>query len=269
MSTLARRSALVIVPVVGLAVAFLAPEPKAQATPPVPAAVGSNPGLPAPFTIPVFPPAPPLAATAPKHRPRDEGSGCGKTFHTPFDGKLALRAAYRTARPKVYQFCPSWSGFGNVRGGHKNHGGIDISAPTGTAVRAGVDGQLTYARDPGGYGTFARVRFAHPKRAKDGTCGGAGEVEIIYAHLQPEGIKVGAPPRHVRVGEIIGKVGCSGNAKGMCSPSPESHLHVTVQRTEGGKSRLDPVAFLGWNVHKPDDSERAGDVISCGSSPPP
>lgn len=235
---------------------------------------------PSPFPAPLgsMPPAPPLsmraplAAPAPRqhvpHVSRDEGSGCGKSFRAPFDGSLALRSAYRSARPHSYMFCPTWSSFGPVRGGHRFHGGIDVSAPTGTPVRAATDGTLTYARDPGGYGLFARVRFPHPKRGRDGTCSGSGEVEIIYAHLQEDSGKVSAPARHVRAGEIVGKVGCTGNAKGMCSPSPESHLHVTVQRTDGARARIDPPAFLGWHVRTPEDGDKAAEWAACGGGAP-
>ena len=87
-------------------------------------------------------------------------------FVTPFDGRLALRSAYRGARPQSFQHCPQWSGFGPVRGG-RGHGGIDIAQSTGTAVRSAVSGQLVYARDPGGYGLFARVHFTRPRRARD------------------------------------------------------------------------------------------------------
>ncbi len=269
MSPLTRRAAVVSLAAVSLGLAFLLPEPKARATPPEAAEVAGSAVAPAfPFSWPLLPPAPPLAATAPRPAPparaHDDGGGCGRNFHTPFEGRLALRSAYRTAEPKVYQFCPSWSGFGKVRG-HRNHGGVDISAKTGTPVRAGVDGELVYLRDPHGYGSYARIRFSHPRRTRDGGCGPAGEAYLIYAHLLPESVKVGAPPRHVRVGEIIGKVGCSGNARGMCSPSPESHLHVTVQRADGARERVEPVSFLGWSVHSPEAAERGDELLACNA----
>lgn len=93
-------------------------------------------------------------------------------------------------------------------------------------------------------------------------------MEIIYAHLQEDSGKVSAPARHVRAGEIIGKVGCTGNTKGMCSPSPESHLHVTVQRTDGARARINPPAFLGWHVRTPEDGDKAADWAACGGGAP-
>lgn len=210
---------------------------------------------------------PPLSIPTPREEPRppakaqDEGSGCGRSFHTPFEGRLARRAAYRGGKPKAFMYCPSWSGFGTVRG-HRFHGGVDVSAPTGTAVRAATAGTLSYAHDPGGYGLFARLRFPHPKRDKSGACEGSSEVEIVYAHLAEGSQKGTKTSRQVHAGEVIGHVGCTGNARGMCSPSPESHLHVTVQRADGDRRKLDPVAFFGWAVG---DGERGAEWTSCGA----
>ena len=226
--------------VVGAAVAMIGSR-DAEATPPkslrvetpLPTPPPGSPGDPMPTPPPLSAPAPREETHAPPPS-RDEGTACGRTFHPPFDGHLARRAAYRGARPKAFMYCPSWSGFGTVRGGHRFHGGVDVAAPTGTAVRAATSGTLTYAHDPGGYGLFARVRFAHPKRSQ-GTCEGTMDVEILYAHLAEGSQKGAKTPRQVRAGDVIGHVGCTGNARGMCSPSPESHLHVTVQRADGDR----------------------------------
>ncbi|MCC6644783.1 MAG: peptidoglycan DD-metalloendopeptidase family protein [Polyangiaceae bacterium] len=240
-----------------VAVAVIVPT-FAEATPPKalrapePAASTAQPQAPVPMSK--------ITAAAPRPRNPDEGSGCGRSFHPPVDGKLALRGAYRTGRAKSYKFCPTWSGFGHVRG--RFHGGIDVSATTGTPVRAGTDGTLTYGNNPGGFGKYARLSFQHPKRGRDGTCHGSTELEIIYAHLLDESVKIGAPPRHVRAGEVVGRVGCTGNARGMCSPSPESHVHVTVQRPDA-RGRIDPLAFFGWQVHRPDEGDKASEWASC------
>lgn len=187
-------------------------------------------------------------------------AACGKHFVSPFEGSLTLRSAYRGGQSSGYQFCPQWSTFGPVRGAHRNHWGIDISAPTGTSVRAAADGHVTYAREAGGYGLFARLRFSTATRGKSGTCAGSEEHEIIYAHLVDDG-KTSTSSRQVRAGEVIGRVGCTGNARGMCSPSLESHLHVTVQRSNT-RAKLDPTTFLGWHVSVPTD--RPADWSACG-----
>jgi murein DD-endopeptidase MepM/ murein hydrolase activator NlpD len=185
-----------------------------------------------------------LPAALPRLAPAPASEGCGRHYQLPFDGGLSLRSAYK--RGDSFAFCPQHSAFGHVRGG-RNHWGLDISSPTGTAVHAAVDGQLTYARNPGGYGFYAKLRFVAPVHRRNGACGPGEEHEILYAHLVDDSSRVGAS-RAVRAGEIIGHVGCSGNAQGMCSPSPESHLHVTVQRHG---THIEPGAFLGWSVGMP------------------
>jgi murein DD-endopeptidase MepM/ murein hydrolase activator NlpD len=179
-------------------------------------------------------------------------TSCGGRYLQPFDGKLHFRGAYRSPRPSSYMYCPGWSTFGHVRG--RFHGGVDISAPTGTPVRAASDGMLSYGRDPGGFGLFARVRVQEARRKRDGSCGAREEIDLVYAHLQDDVRGITSVSRPVRAGEIIGRVGCTGNAKGMCSPSPESHLHVTVQRAKNARDRMDPAAFLGWGIAHADQS---------------
>jgi murein DD-endopeptidase MepM/ murein hydrolase activator NlpD len=192
-------------------------------------------------------PAPVLAAPAP---PRSEPSParCG-TFRHPVDGALTLRTAYRGPGKNNFKFCPKWSSFGPVRG--RVHGGVDISATTGSLIFAAADGTVEYAHDPGGYGFFARLKFREEKPGAGGCTPGA-EVSIIYAHLLDDP-KTPHPSRVVKAGDIVGRVGCSGNAKGMCSPSPESHVHVTVERGPG-RQRIDPGSYLGWSVHVPEQA---------------
>jgi len=184
-------------------------------------------------------------------------------FVLPFEGPLHFRSAYRAPRAAAaYRSCPSWSTFGTVRSGSRFHGGVDISAPTGTPLRAAADGILTYARDPGGYGLFARIDIDVPKRSDDGTCTSqTTTVQVIYGHLLDDDRRLNMAPKTVRAGDLIGRVGCSGNARGMCSPSPESHVHITVQHAHGNKTKLEPTAFLGWNVAMPADATEVKESV--------
>ena len=75
------------------------------------------------------------------------------------------------------------------------HAGKDIAAPTGTTVRAAQCGTVTKAgADSGGYGNLVCIQHE-------------GGVSTCYAHLSSIGTKVGS---YVHVGDVIGKVGCTG-----------------------------------------------------------
>ncbi len=198
-------------------------------------------------------PAP--AAASPRPAP------CARpAFVPPFEGRLVLRSAYRSAAASEFRFCPRYSGFGPVRAG-RFHGGVDLSATTGTPLRAAADGTLSYARDPDGYGLYARLAFAEPRRKAQGQCDGLDELELVYGHLIDDDPGIDLSPRPVRAGEFIGRVGCSGNARGMCSPSPESHVHVTLRRA--GRARLEPLGVLGWHVVMPSDEDRPAGWSGC------
>jgi murein DD-endopeptidase MepM/ murein hydrolase activator NlpD len=115
-----------------------------------------------------------------------------------------------TAKPK-----PSYAqAFG------KSHHGTDIFAPRGTAVFAVDDGSVRQADDPKG-GTVAYLT------TKDGT-------KYYYAHLDEF---VGLSPRLVKSGDVIGKVGNTGNAVGKAT-----HLHFQVSLP--GQGTVDPFPLL-------------------------
>ena len=165
---------------------------------------------------------------------------------------MHFRTSYKGPTKGSYKHCPKWSTFGKVRGGTKFHGGLDISAPTGTPVHAATDGTLSYARDPDGYGLFARVKFSAKGPDVD-------EYEIIYAHLVDDNKKLNMNARPVKAGEIIGKAGCTGNAKGMCSPSPESHVHVTINKYyKNKKTAVDPLMTTNWSISTPGEAAYEG-----------
>lgn len=92
--------------------------------------------------------------------------------------------------------------YGAPRTGH-THEGNDMFAPTGTPELAVVSGNVTYG-DGGGGGMGAYIA------GDDGN-------RYVYYHLSAY---VG-PPRHVNAGEVIGKVGATGDATGP-------HLHFEI-----------------------------------------
>jgi murein DD-endopeptidase MepM/ murein hydrolase activator NlpD len=107
------------------------------------------------------------------------------------------------------------SGFGWRWG--RMHEGIDISAPTGTAVRASAAGSVIYAGSMGGYGTIIVIDHGNG-------------LATAYAHLSSIWIGGGS----VSQGQGIGAVGCTGSCTGP-------HLHFEV-RVNG--SAVDPMGYL-------------------------
>lgn len=103
------------------------------------------------------------------------------------------------------------SPFGN--GTHTNHSGIDFGAPLGTPIYAVAPGVVEYAGfNTGGYGNL--VVLAHDL---DGD--GENDVFTMYAHqseilVQKDTIVTG--------GQVIGKVGSTGNSTG-------AHLHFEMR----------------------------------------
>jgi murein DD-endopeptidase MepM/ murein hydrolase activator NlpD len=94
--------------------------------------------------------------------------------------------------------------FGIPRGGSR-HEGIDLAAPAGTPVWATADGTVV---DTGRGGRFGKtVVIDH----------GAG-YRTRYAHLKKIDTEKG---KRVKRGDVIGRVGKSGNASGP-------HLHYEV-----------------------------------------
>ena len=107
------------------------------------------------------------------------------------------------------------SGFGPRWG--RMHEGIDISAPTGTSVRAAAGGTVIYAGSMSGYGSIVVIDHG-------------GGLSTAYAHLSAIWVGGGS----VSQGQGIGAVGCTGHCTGP-------HLHFEV-RVNG--SPVDPLGYL-------------------------
>lgn len=99
------------------------------------------------------------------------------------------------------------------------HRGIDIAAPSGTAVAASRSGTVTYAGwSNQGYGNLVKIRHA-------------GGAETWYGHFSAITVSVG---EYVSQGDIIGRVGSTGISTGP-------HLHFELH--ENGRA-LDPLGTL-------------------------
>jgi lipoprotein NlpD len=86
------------------------------------------------------------------------------------------------------------------------HNGIDICTPKGQSVQAAQEGRVSYAGSLQGYGRIVVIQHA-------------GDYSTVYAHLGDISVKKGQP---IKKGDIIGKVGESGNATGP-------HLHFEIR----------------------------------------
>jgi murein DD-endopeptidase MepM/ murein hydrolase activator NlpD len=103
------------------------------------------------------------------------------------------------------------------RGGRR-HEGIDISANSGSKIRAAEAGRVILSGKLGGYGRVVIVKHA-------------GRYSSVYAHNRRNRVKKGA---FVEKGEVIAEVGSTGNASGP-------HLHFEIRRDRNPE---DPLQFL-------------------------
>lgn len=111
--------------------------------------------------------------------------------------------------------------FGEPRGGGRRHQGNDIMAPLGAPVRAA-------------FGGVVRDGFSNRLGGVKVTVLGDDGRSYYYAHLQEGSVAVQAGQR-VRAGDLLGKVGQTGNASGP-------HLHFSIN--EGRANNVNPFAEL-------------------------
>jgi len=131
----------------------------------------------------------------------------------------ALDAAVRAAGPTGWtapaqgavtsEFGPRWG---------TEHEGIDIGAASGAPVRAAADGVVKRAAWYGGYGNAVIIDHG-------------GGVQTLYGHNSSLDVR---PGQQVRAGEVIAKVGSTGDSTGP-------HLHFEVELN--GK-KVDPRPWL-------------------------
>ncbi len=94
--------------------------------------------------------------------------------------------------------------------GSTNHGGWDITGPTGTPIYAATGGTVTYSGWRGGYGQFIEVKQADGSYQR-------------YGHMSGRDVKVGDT---VDAGDQIGKMGSTGRSTGP-------HLHYENRDAKG------------------------------------
>lgn len=123
----------------------------------------------------------------------------------------------------------------DARGERKKHHGLDLLAPVGFPVFAAHVGVVTSARVSGAAGL--RIKLVSDF---DGDNVENGSVGTRYAHLMSSYVDV-----HERVvaGQIVGRVGTSGNADGI--EAGEIHLHFETRLwMDGSWWLVDPRGWL-------------------------
>lgn len=108
------------------------------------------------------------------------------------------------------------SGFG--RRSNSFHDGVDISAPSGTPIRAAHAGRVIYSDELRGYGNLIIIRHT------DGYAS-------VYAHNRRNLAREG---QRIAKGQIIGEVGSTGRVSGP-------HLHFEIRRNNVA---VDPLYYL-------------------------
>ncbi len=113
--------------------------------------------------------------------------------------------------------------FGASRYGHA-HEGQDVFADPGTPLVSIRDGRVVEKGDDGGRGNYLAIWSRDARRT------------FVYLHMrQPSPLREG---EHVRAGQRVGAVGCTGSCWG-------DHLHLELRRGRGTQAHaVDPLPML-------------------------
>jgi murein DD-endopeptidase MepM/ murein hydrolase activator NlpD len=113
--------------------------------------------------------------------------------------------------------------FGAARSGHV-HEGQDMFARAGTPLVAIRDGRVVETGDDGGRGNYVAIWSREARRT------------FVYLHmLRPPPLR---PGDEVRMGQRVGRVGCTGSCWG-------NHLHFEIRSGRGTTGRAyDPLGLL-------------------------
>jgi len=133
------------------------------------------------------------------------------SWYNPLE-KMELRGWYTST-----QWTPIKSSYGGRTGG--KHSGLDLYAPVGTSCYACVEGFIYDDYTSTSYGKTITIKGKYK-----GTT-----YYFFYAHLSSRNVKKND---YVKIGDLIGKTGQSGNANGQAAKM--AHLHFEI-RTKGTK----------------------------------
>ena len=114
-----------------------------------------------------------------------------------------------------------------IFGNRRFHSGTDLAAEQGTPIVATLSGKASTADFVGGYGLTVVLDHAD------------GKHQTLYGHMSELYIQ---PGQIVRQGEVIGRVGSTGNSTGP-------HLHFEIRElTQEGWVAVDPGRFLEGSI---------------------
>jgi murein DD-endopeptidase MepM/ murein hydrolase activator NlpD len=105
-----------------------------------------------------------------------------------------------------------------ISGVRRHHAAIDLAAPTGTTVKAAMDGKVSTVGFNSTYGKY--IILSH-----------GGDYQTMYAHLSRILVQNGV---YVNQGTVIGRVGSTGRSTGP-------HLHFAVYKN---KRAINPLEVL-------------------------
>ncbi|HHP8973516.1 TPA: M23 family metallopeptidase, partial [Listeria monocytogenes] len=117
-----------------------------------------------------------------------------------------------------------------VTGIAESHKGLDFAQPTGSDIKAADDGTVVFAgfgASGSGFGGYGNVVLIDHKKNKEWT---------LYGHQSKLVVKNG---QNVKQGQVIGKVGSTGQSTGP-------HLHFEIRKEKMG-GQIDPTPVLGVN----------------------
>ncbi len=114
-----------------------------------------------------------------------------------------------------------------IFGNHRFHSGTDLAAEQGTPIVATLSGKTSTADFVGGYGLTVVLDHAD------------GKHQTLYGHMSEIYVQ---PGQIIQQGEVIGRVGSTGNSTGP-------HLHFEIRElTNEGWVAIDPGRFLEGSI---------------------
>ncbi|MDJ0349603.1 M23 family metallopeptidase [Cryobacterium sp. PH29-G1] len=144
----------------------------------------------------------------------------GPAIRWPFDGSVPIAGGYGPRVPP----CAGCSGF---------HKGLDMNPGAGTPVHAIAAGVIRFATPHGNTGLGVHVIIDHPINGR--------LVSSLYGHMQLGSLAV-REGQTVSVGQIIGRVGSTGQSTG-------AHLHFEILLD--GVTPTNPYAWVSARAGRP------------------